>query len=133
MRSNDGDMRSKQRRGDRRSFRLNQTKPSQSPESAAALQKALRLYQGGRLEQAEALYLAIIAKAPDYFDAHLMLGDVLAELDRHAEAIASYDRALQINPDNAEALYNRGNSLLRTSRNDEAVASYDRALTSKPD
>src|SRR5215472_13676750 len=133
MRSNGGDMRSKQRRGDRRSFRLKQTKPPQSPESAAALQKALRLYREGRLEQAEAAYLAIIAKAPDYFDAHLMLGDVLAELQRHDGAIASYDRALEIKPGIAEALYNRGNSLLHLNRNEEAAANYDRALASTPD
>jgi predicted O-linked N-acetylglucosamine transferase (SPINDLY family) len=126
-------MRTKKRKGDWLSHSLKQTKPPQSPESVAALQKALRIYREGRLEQAEAVYLAIIAKAPDYFDAHLMLGDVLAELQRHDAAIASYDRALQIKPDNTEALYNRGNSLLHLNRNEEAAASYDRALASTPD
>ncbi len=49
------------------------------------------------------------------------------------EAIASYDRALEIKPDKHEAWVNRGISLHRLGRYEEAIASYDRALEIKPD
>src|SRR6516162_2243225 len=124
-------MKRKKRRGLRDFHQVKQTKLTASTEIGSALRKASKFREQVQLELAEACCRSILDRAPDYFDAHLMLGDLLAELGRHAEAIATYDRALQINLDNSEALYNRGNSLLHLRRNEEAVASYDRAVASK--
>jgi tetratricopeptide (TPR) repeat protein len=49
------------------------------------------------------------------------------------EAIASYDKALEIKPDYHEAWNNRGNALGDLGRLEEAIASYDKALEIKPD
>ena len=49
------------------------------------------------------------------------------------EAIASYDKALEIKPDKHEAWYNRGNALGKLGKWEEAIASYDKALEFKPD
>ena len=51
----------------------------------------------------------------------------------YEEAIASYDRALQIKPDDHQAWYNRGIALFKLGRYEEAIASCDRALQFKPD
>jgi tetratricopeptide (TPR) repeat protein len=51
----------------------------------------------------------------------------------HKEAIASYDKALEIKPDYHTAWYNRGTSLADLGRTEEAIASYDKALEIKPD
>ena len=48
---------------------------------------------------------------PDYAEALNNRGNTLHELKRFEEALASYDRALDVRPDYAEALSNRGNTL----------------------
>jgi predicted O-linked N-acetylglucosamine transferase (SPINDLY family) len=65
---------------------------------------------------------------------HSNYGNVLRELKRYDEALASYQRALRINPDYAEGYCNRGNLLLHDlKRYDEALTCYERALRIKPD
>jgi tetratricopeptide (TPR) repeat protein len=44
------------------------------------------------------------------------------------DAIASYDKALELKPDLHEAWNNRGNALNDLGRWEEAIASYDKAL-----
>ncbi|MDB9543157.1 tetratricopeptide repeat protein [Microcystis aeruginosa CS-1036] len=51
----------------------------------------------------------------------------------YEQAIASYDRALEIKPDYHEAWFIRGIALGNLGRFEEAIASYDRALEFKPD
>ncbi|GCA93838.1 tetratricopeptide repeat protein [Microcystis aeruginosa] len=51
----------------------------------------------------------------------------------YQEAIASFDRALEIKPDKHEAWYNRGVALDILGIFEQAIASYDRALEFKPD
>jgi predicted O-linked N-acetylglucosamine transferase (SPINDLY family) len=70
---------------------------------------------------------------PDYADAWHNRGNALLVLQRFAEAVASYDKALELSPGNAEAWCHRGNCLCLLNRLDEALASYDRALAIKPD
>ncbi|WP_170861303.1 tetratricopeptide repeat protein, partial [Geitlerinema sp. PCC 9228] len=48
-------------------------------------------------------------------------------------ALASCDRALQIQPDYYQAWTNRGAALYKLGRKEEALASYDRALQIQPD
>jgi tetratricopeptide (TPR) repeat protein len=54
-------------------------------------------------------------------------------MERFAEALASYDKALAIRPDYATALNNRGTALTALKRSEEALASYDQALAIRPD
>jgi tetratricopeptide (TPR) repeat protein len=60
-------------------------------------------------------------------------GNILAADHRYEEAIASYDKALEVKPDDHQAWYNRGNALSALGRKEEAIASYDKALEVKPD
>jgi tetratricopeptide (TPR) repeat protein len=53
-------------------------------------------------------------------------GDVLG-------AIASFDKALEIEPDDAEAWYNRALALYNLGRIEEAATSFDKAVKLKPD
>jgi tetratricopeptide (TPR) repeat protein len=57
---------------------------------------------------------------------------VLQRLKRLDDALASYDRALQLKPDDAEAFNNRGTALSELQREEEAVASYAQALALRP-
>jgi predicted O-linked N-acetylglucosamine transferase (SPINDLY family) len=63
---------------------------------------------------------------------HYNLGNVLRELGRHDEAVASYRRCLAIDPGNAAALNNCGAVLFALGRFEEAVAAYDRAIVLEP-
>jgi len=55
-------------------------------------------------------------------------GASLANLGQHEEAIASFDRAIEINPRLELAWHNKGGALHRLGRTEEAIACYDRAL-----
>ncbi|MDB9493929.1 tetratricopeptide repeat protein [Spirulina major CS-329] len=55
------------------------------------------------------------------------------EAGRYEEAIASWDRAIQLKPDYHQAWGNRGLGLKNLKRYEEAIASYGRAVELKPD
>ena len=57
----------------------------------------------------------------------------LLQKGRVDEAIAHYQKALQIKPDYAEAHYNLGIALQQKGRMDEAITHYQKALEIKPD
>jgi tetratricopeptide (TPR) repeat protein len=65
-------------------------------------------------------------------DYHCNLGVVLAAMNRHHEAIRSFQTALAIRPNLAEASYNLGMSLQAEKQPDEAVVAYRDALTNRP-
>jgi predicted O-linked N-acetylglucosamine transferase (SPINDLY family) len=60
-------------------------------------------------------------------------GLVLNALERHEEALASFDRALKYKRQYAEALNNRGSVLTALRRPEEALESFRQALAAKPD
>src|SRR5262249_39121889 len=53
-------------------------------------------------------------------------------LNRHQEALESYDRAVAIDPQNAQGHYNRANALRYLGRPEPALESYRRALEIDP-
>ncbi len=73
-----------------------------------------------------------LATAEDH-DVWLEKGNELYELGRYEEAIASYDKAIEIKPDDHLVWYNRGVALMNLGRNEEAIVSYDKAIKIKPD
>jgi len=66
--------------------------------------------------------------AEDYYNQ----GIDYAKLQQYTDAVASYDKAIQINPDYSNAWYNRGNALLNLGKYDDAVASYDKVVKIDP-
>ena len=57
----------------------------------------------------------------------------MSGLEKYAEALQSYDRAIEINPNNAFAWFNRGLTLANLQRYDEAIDSYNKGLAIEPD
>ncbi len=72
-------------------------------------------------------------KPSDRANLQLELGNLLAAAKEFEEAIASYDKALEIKPDDHEAWNNRGVALYKLGRFEEAIASFDQALEIKSD
>ena len=81
----------------------------------------------------ESLWAHALDCTPGNITAHVNYGNVLLEKGSMDEAVAQFQKALQIKPDYAEAHYNLGNALLQEGNVDEAVAQFQKALQLKPD
>ncbi|HSR52310.1 MAG TPA: tetratricopeptide repeat protein [Acidobacteriota bacterium] len=60
-------------------------------------------------------------------------GNTLGALGRHAEAVAQYNRALELDPDQPEVWKNLGSSLHDLGQHEEEMAAFDRALELNPE
>ena len=67
-----------------------------------------------------------------YAEAWYNHGSALSDLDRHDEAVISYDVATTLQPEYTEAWYNRGVALGVLGRYAEAVVSFDRVIAINP-
>ncbi|MGE0425600.1 MAG: tetratricopeptide repeat protein [Reyranellaceae bacterium] len=100
---------------------------------AVRLRDAVAHHRQGELAHALAGYDAILAVAPDYFDALHLKGVIAAQLGRHDEAVALMRRALSIKPDHAAVHGNLGGLLLRLGRTGEALGSFDALVALQPE
>lgn len=84
------------------------------------LARARDLVESGRIQEAIALYEAILAERPDNLKAHNNLGALLDELGEHERAVRHFEAALETEPQNLEVLSNYGTALTHLARYDEA-------------
>jgi predicted O-linked N-acetylglucosamine transferase (SPINDLY family) len=89
--------------------------------------------QRGEFADAERLIGAALRRMPGAPLVLLNYANVLNGMERHAEAVAHFDKALALAPSYAEAWSNRGNALRALGREMEALESFDRALRIAPD
>jgi protein O-GlcNAc transferase len=87
----------------------------------------------GRLEEAERLYQRILRIAPGDLDARHMIGVLLLQQDRAAEAADILSPLLREAPGHADIRTHHGLALQVLGRADEALTDFDRALMIKPD
>ena len=81
----------------------------------------------------ESLWTHTLACTSDNATAYDGFGNVFLQQGRLVEAIAHFQKALQIHPDFAEARLNLGNALLQKGEVDEAITHFQRALQIYPD
>ena len=91
-------------------------------------QTAYALHQEAKLSEARDLYLEILHKKPDHFDALNLLGVISFQSGKPAEAVAFYIDAIQINDNFAPVYSNLGNALKNLKLFDQALMSYDKAI-----
>ena len=94
----------------------------------------MRLWELSRRAYEGALELCMeqVAKNPDSAEAHAKMGLALAGLGRHEEALASHDRAAELDPKRAVTHLGRAQTLASMGRSEEALAAYDRAVELAP-
>jgi predicted O-linked N-acetylglucosamine transferase (SPINDLY family) len=98
---------------------------------AEAIRRAMTLHRSGKLEEAARLYRAVLAAAPNDFDALHLLGVLLSARRQSAEGIELIKRALALQPDFAGAHNNLGTALLAAKQPAAALASFQRAVELK--
>jgi tetratricopeptide (TPR) repeat protein len=92
------------------------------PERARALyREALKSAAAGKAEQAAKQFREAADAHPDFYAAHLALGEQLAKLQRYDAALAAYRRAGELKPDRPEPYVGVGVTLVNQKRYEEAV------------
>jgi tetratricopeptide (TPR) repeat protein len=81
----------------------------------------------------ESLWTHTLACTSDNYIVHNSLGYTLLQKGNVDEAIAHFQKAVQIKPGYVEAYYNAGNALLQKGNVDEAITYYQKALQIIPD
>ncbi len=94
--------------------------------------QALAAYRAGRFRDAEELCRQVLLANRAHFEACHVLALAEAGLNRHEQALESYDRALRLRPDAAAVLNDRGASLIALDRPEAALQSYERAIAAEP-
>jgi tetratricopeptide (TPR) repeat protein len=103
------------------------------PEAAQqALALGLKLAAEGKVEQAVEKMRSAIRIFPDYFDAHLQLGNTFLKVDQFNDAIAELDLARQINPNDERAYQSFGLLLMKQKNFPVAVAVFAEAARLNP-
>jgi tetratricopeptide (TPR) repeat protein len=83
-------------------------------------------------ESQETLWTDTLAKNSNSFMGYCSLGVALFEKGQLDDAVAQYEKALEINPNYVAAHYNLGNALFRKGQLDEAIAQFQKALEISP-
>jgi len=84
-------------------------------------------------QNSETLWTHTLAYTTDNNVAELNLGSAFLKKGQLDEAIAHFQKALEIKPDYADAHNNLGKALLQNGQLDEAMAQFQKALDIKPD
>jgi protein O-mannosyl-transferase len=80
----------------------------------------------------DTLWWTTIARNPRSWMAHNNIAINLVQRGEIDEAIAHYDKALELDPSYGEAHYNLANALIRQKRVDEAIGHYQKAVELNP-
>jgi protein O-GlcNAc transferase len=103
------------------------------PKHAGALHLlGMMALQKGNAQRARDLIQRSIDFNPTRAEPHADLGSALRALGLLPEALASYDRALELKPDLVPALFNRGTVLQDLNRPAEALVCHDGAIELQP-
>jgi len=93
----------------------------------ARVERARGLFQSGKLEEAATELRRALASEPERGDWHHNLAVTLDALARHPEALASYERALEILPDHLHALIGAANGSIRAGQPQRCIRFCERA------
>ena len=90
------------------------------------------LHEQGQLDDAERLYIQVLAIKHDHFDALHLLGVLMHQRGRHEKALDLIAKALAINPRSADANANQARVFAALGQHEAALTSYDRARALRP-
>lgn len=103
------------------------------PAAEALFPTAIAHHQHGRLNEAEAIYRAILGETPDHADSLHLLGVVACQRGDFAAAADLIAQAVRLNADTAAYHSNLGIALRELGRIAEAEEAFRRAVALNPD
>jgi len=106
--------------------------PAESPRATAYYDLGVSLEQLERPSDAKASYLQALSANPEFVEAHVNLGSLLARSGDFEPAAFHERSALRLKPDDAVAHANLGNILLEQGKDEEARFHYGEALRLDP-
>jgi tetratricopeptide (TPR) repeat protein len=86
-----------------------------------------------KVEAANKEYLASILSRPDQWDSHYNLGNYYLDRGDFKQAVASYEKALEMEPRGVLAMVNEAMAYARMGENQKANDALERALKAAPD
>ncbi|MEU0529916.1 tetratricopeptide repeat protein [Amycolatopsis tolypomycina] len=107
---------------------------AQHPTDSAALRGkvgCLRVLR--RYDEAVRILVEEIARRPNYPEFHVELAWTYAWMERRADGIAVYEKAIELDPQNGWVRANHANALWRSGRHEDAEAALVTALDLLPD
>jgi tetratricopeptide (TPR) repeat protein len=111
---------------------VNAFKQSVPQAAKQSLELGVKLAEEGKIEPAIEKMRDAIKIFPDYFDAHLQLGNTFLKVEHFNDAIAELDLARQINPNDERAYQSFGLLLMKQKNFAVAVAVFAEAARLNP-
>ena len=96
------------------------------------LQRGIRLYEEGKLQEAEKLLKDVVRYIPEKSEVYLYLGLIASSMGRPDSAISYLLQAIRANPGYTEAYVNLGIELAREKQYAQAEQAFSDALTIEP-
>jgi tetratricopeptide (TPR) repeat protein len=103
-----------------------------NPAITERFQQSTEAMRAGNLDQAGDGFASIVKDAPQFAEAYLNLGLVREEQGRHGDAIASFQRALELKPRLRGANLFLGVAEFRSNRLDAAIAALRKETAAYP-
>jgi len=100
--------------------------------SQATFQSAIDLHLAGQLEQAEKLYLQILAREPGHSNAVDLLGVICAQRKQFKPAIAMFQQAIALRPDIVQYYQHLAQAMIDTNRPGDAIACFRQIVALDP-
>ncbi len=98
----------------------------------ARVERARGLFQSGKLDEAANELRRAIAAEPDRGDWHHNLAVTLDALGRHADALVSYERAIELLPNHVHALIGAAQGSIRAGKPEVCVRYCERVAKADP-
>ena len=93
----------------------------------------ISLYTQGKLQEAIVQASTLESQFPNYAIIPNVLGAIYKALGRHGDAIASYNKAIELKPDFFEAYNNLGAVLSDSGKYEESITTYNKAIELRSD
>lgn len=97
-----------------------------------AIQQAEVLVQQGRLEEAKTIMLEELLRNPSSVDGYNLLGIIESDQQDYSDAIAAFQKALQLGPNSTKTLNNLGNVYIAQKKPDLAEKEFRTILRLDP-